>query len=95
MQQETCGFIGLFPQTTRKKHKKHKLFLSTRHPLGPKSSSSIFNPNPNPKPYSPMLNVGDVQSMIFHSTHPGPYKMIPAEINNRRNDKVLVGAVGK
>ena len=46
-------------------------------------------------PYSPILKVGDVQSMNFNSTHPGPCKMTPAEINNRRNDKVLVGAIGK
>jgi hypothetical protein len=47
-------------------------------------------------PYSPILNVGDVQSMILHSTHPGQWKTTSAEINkNRRNDKVLVGAVGK
>ena len=46
-------------------------------------------------PYSPILKVGGVQSMIFHSTHSGPCKTTPAEVNNRRNDKVLVGAVGK
>ena len=46
--------------------------------------------------YSPILIVGDAQSMIFHLTHPEPCKMAPAEINNRaRKDKVLVGAVGK
>ena len=46
-------------------------------------------------PYSPTLNVGDVQSMIFTPTHPGPFKMTPVEINNRRNDQALVGAIGK
>ena len=46
-------------------------------------------------PYSPTLKVGDVQSMTFNSNDSGPCKMSPAEANNRRNDKALVGAVGK
>ena len=33
MHQETCGFIGLFAQITRKNHKLHRLFSSTTHPL--------------------------------------------------------------
>ena len=57
--------------------------------------NTIIKYDSNLGPYSPTLKVGAVQSMIFNSTYPGPCKMKPAETNNRRNDKELVGAVGK
>jgi hypothetical protein len=33
MHQETCGFIGLFPQTTTKKPQETQTFFSRIHPL--------------------------------------------------------------